>query len=83
VIPSGNKPTDVQETMADIHQFRRPRPPRRSSLDRNKLVWLLLLAGACAATASRFLPPLGLYDTLIGCAVMFGGYAALYDRTRG
>lgn len=83
MLPSGTDPCHDAETMADIHHFRRPAPPRRPFINKDKLVWLLLLAGGVAATASKFLPPLGLYSTLIGCAVMFGGYAALFDRTRG
>lgn len=69
--------------MSNIHQFRRPQPPRRSTLHRDTLAWLMLLAGGVAAFASIFVPPLRGMETLVGLAVMIGGYAALYDRARG
>ncbi|HYG87281.1 MAG TPA: hypothetical protein VD978_13570 [Azospirillum sp.] len=69
--------------MSNIHQLRRPKPPRRSTLQRDTLAWLMLLAGAAASFLSVFLPPLRGLETLVGLAVMVGGYAALYDRARG
>jgi hypothetical protein len=69
--------------MAEIHNFRRPPQPRRPFLNRNKLAWLLLLAGAFALVLSQFVEPLRGLGTLIAFAVMLGGYAGLYDRTRG
>jgi len=69
--------------MSNIHQIRRPPPPRRSGLHRDTLAWLMLVAGALAAFLSLFVPPLRGLDTLVGLAVMIGGYMALYDRGRG
>lgn len=69
--------------MSNIHSLRRPKPPRRSTLQRDTLAWLMLLAGAVASFVCAFLPPLRGLETLIGMAVMLGGYAALYDRARG
>lgn len=69
--------------MSNIHPLRHPKPPRRSTMHRDTLAWLMLLAGAAAAFASVLVPPLRGLETLVGLAVMVGGYAALYDRTRG
>ncbi|MBX9709097.1 MAG: hypothetical protein K2X61_14325 [Caulobacteraceae bacterium] len=69
--------------MTNIHELRRPRPPRRSTLHRDTLAWLMLLAGTVASFLSVFLPALRGMETLIGLAVMIGGYMALYDRARG
>jgi len=69
--------------MSNIHELRRRKPPRRSTLHRDTLAWLMLLAGAAASFLSAFLPPLRGMETLVGLAVMVGGYMALYDRTRG
>jgi len=69
--------------MSNIHQLRRPKPPRRSTMHRDTLAWLMLLAGAAASFLTVFVPPLRGMETLVGLGVMVGGYAALYDRTRG
>ena len=69
--------------MSNIHELRRPKPPRRSNLHRDTLAWLMLLAGAVAGFLTVFVPPLRGMETLVGLAVMVGGYAVLYDRTRG
>ncbi|HYG89504.1 MAG TPA: hypothetical protein VD978_24985 [Azospirillum sp.] len=69
--------------MSNIHELRRPKPPRRSGLHRDTLAWLMLLAGSVAAFLTVFMPALRGMETLVGLAVMFGGYMALYDRARG
>lgn len=69
--------------MSNIHQLRRPKPPRRPGLHRDTLAWLMLVVGSVAAFLSFFLPPMRGMETLVGLAVMIGGYMALYDRGRG
>ncbi|WP_448189552.1 hypothetical protein [Azospirillum sp. sgz301742] len=69
--------------MSNIHELRRPKPPRRSTLHRDTLAWLMLLAGSAAAFLSAYLPPFRGMETLVGLVVMIGGYMALYDRARG
>jgi hypothetical protein len=68
--------------MAELHQFRRPQPPRRTRMSCTTLAWLLLLAGCVAAFLSQLVPPLRGLTTLVGLAVAIGGYVALYDRCR-
>lgn len=69
--------------MAQLHQFRPPRRPRRPLLSCDTLAWITVGAGACAASVTLFVPELRGLSTLIGLGVAVGGYMAFYDRCRG